>query len=238
MGVTRTVARVRERFHCFGLRDKENHVRACAACARTNDPSHLPRATLIIVKAGHPLQKVATDIIGPLPRSSSGHEWLLVVSDYFTKSAQAYPVRNTTSVTLANRFMDEYIGRFGCFESLHSDQGANVDGAVFRGLCHLIDAAKTRTTPYHPQGDGQVERLNKSIVKILCKLIEERQRDWAAYVPKALLAYNSSVHDSTGYTPYRLMFGRGARLPIDTVLRLDNRELKQLGRERQRLLNF
>ena len=120
--------------------------------------------------------------------------------------------------------MDSWMNicRFGCFESLHSDQGANVDGAVFWGLCDLIYAAKTRTTPYHPQGDGQVERLNKSIVKILCKQIEERQRDWAAYVPKALLAYNSSVRDSTGYTPYRLMFGRKARLPIDAVLRLNS----------------
>ena len=80
----------------------ENHVRAYAACARTKDPSHLPGAPLISVKAGHPLQKVAIDIIGPLSRSSSGHEWLLVVSDYFTKFAQAYPVRNITSVTLAN----------------------------------------------------------------------------------------------------------------------------------------
>ena len=62
--------------------------------------------------------------------------------------------------------MDEDIRRFGCFESLHSNQGANVDGAVFRRLCDLIDAAKTRTTPYHPQGGGQVERLNKYIVKI------------------------------------------------------------------------
>ena len=223
MGVARTVARVRERFHWFGLCDDvESHVRACTACAQTDDPSLLPRASLISVKAGHPLQKVAIDIIAPLPRSSSGHEWLLEVSDYFTKFAQVYPVRNTTSVTLANRVMDEYICRFGCFESLHSDQGANVDGAVFRVLCDLIYAAKTRTTPYHPQGDGQVDRLNKAIVKILSKLIEEQQRDWAAYVPKALLAYNSSVHDSTGYTPFRLMFGREACLPIDVVLRLDS----------------
>ena len=88
MGVTRMVARVRECFHWFGLRDDvENHVRACAACAQTNDPSHLPRAPLISVKAGHPLQKVAIDIIGPLPRSSSVHEWLLVVSNYFTTFA-------------------------------------------------------------------------------------------------------------------------------------------------------
>ena len=117
--------------------------------------------------------------------------------------------------------MDEYICRFGCFESLHSDQGANVDGAVFKGLCDLIDAAKTRTTPYHPQGDGQVERLNKSLVKILCKLISDHRRDWADFVPKAVLAYNTSVHESTGFTPYRLMFGREAILPLDAVLKLE-----------------
>ena len=82
-----------------------------------------------------------------MPKSSSGHEWLLVDSDHFTKFVQAFPLRNTLSVTLARKVMDEYICRFGCFEGLHSDQGANVDGAVFRGLCDLIKASKTRTTP-------------------------------------------------------------------------------------------
>ena len=88
--------------------------------------------------------------------------------------------------------MDEYIYRFGCFENLHSDQGANVDGAVLKGLCDLIDAAKTGMTPYHPQGDGQVERLNKSLVKILCKLIADHRRDWVDFVPKSILAYKTS----------------------------------------------
>ena len=107
------------------------------------------------MKAGHPLQRVAIDIVGPTPRSTSGHERLLVVSDHFTKFAQAFPVRNTSAVTLAKRVMDEYICRFGCFEGLHSDQGANVDRAVFKGLCDLIEAAKTRTTLYHPKGMGR-----------------------------------------------------------------------------------
>ena len=115
----------------------------------------------------NPLQMVAIDIVGPTPQSASGHEWLLVVSYHFTKFAQAFPVRNTSAVTLAKKVMDEYICRFGCFEGLHSDQGAYVDGAVFRGLCDLINEAKTSTTPYHPQRDGQGERLNKSLVKIL-----------------------------------------------------------------------
>ena len=222
IGVSKTLEKVRRRFYWHGMReDVENHIRRCGPCAQVNDPSKLPRAPLINIKSGHPLQRVAIDIVGPTPRSSLGHEWLLVVSDHFTKFAQAFPVRNTSAVTLAKKVMDEYICRFGCFESLHSDQGANVDGAVFKGLCDLIDAAKTRTTPYHPQGDGQVERLNKSLVKILCKLISDHRRDWADFVPKAVLAYNTSVHESTGFTPYRLMFGREAILPLDAVLKLE-----------------
>ena len=66
-----------------------------------NGPPKVPKAPLISVKSGHPLQRVAIDIVGPTPRSSSGHEWLLVVSDHLTKFAQAFPVRNTSAVTLA-----------------------------------------------------------------------------------------------------------------------------------------
>ena len=222
LGVSKTLEKVQRRFYWHGMReDVENHIRKSGPCAEVNDPSKLPRAPLINIKSGHPLQRVAIDIVGLTTKSSLDHEWLLVVSDRFTKFAQAFPVRNTSAVTLAKKGMDEYICRFGCFESLHSDQGANVDGAVFKGLCDLIDAAKTRTTPYHPQGDGQVERLKKSLVKILCKLISDHRRDWADFVPKAVLAYNTSVHESTGFTPYRLMFGREAILPLDAVLKLE-----------------
>ena len=126
IGVSKTLEKVRRRFYWHGMReDVENHIRRCGPCAQVNDPSKLPRAPLINIKSGHPLQRVAIDIVGPTPRSSLGHEWLLVVSDHFTKFAQAFPVRNTSAVTLAKKVMDEYICRFGCFESLHSDQGAN-----------------------------------------------------------------------------------------------------------------
>ena len=116
--------------------------------------------------------------------------------------------------------VDENICQFGCFKGLHSDQGANVDGAVFsRGLCNLIDAEKTRTTPYHPQGDEQVERLNKCLVKILCKLISDYQRDWTDFVPKPVLAYNTSVQESTRFNPYRIMFGKEAIMPLYSILK-------------------
>ena len=187
LGVSKTLEKLRRRFYWQGMReDVENHIRRCSPCAEVNDLSKQPKAPLINVEAGHPSQRVEIDILGSTPKSTSGHEWLLVVSDHFTKFAQA-SVRNTSTVMLAKKVMDEYICRFGCFDGLYSDQGANVDGAVFRGLCDLIDAAKRRTTLYHPQGDEQLKRLNKSLVKILCKLISEHRRDWAEFVRKRLL---------------------------------------------------
>ena len=190
-------------------------------CAEVNNPSKLPKVPLINIKAGHPPQRVTIDIVGPTPRSASGREWLLVVSNHFTKFTQAFPVKNTSAVTLAKKVMNEYIRRFGCFGGLHSDHGANVDGAVFKELCDLIEAAKTRRMPCPSPMDGQVERLNKSLVKILSKLISDHRRDWADFVPKTVLAYNTSVHKLTGFTPYRLMFGREAILPLDAILRFE-----------------
>ena len=111
---------------------------------------HVLKSTTIPRCQGHPLQRVAIDIVGPTPRSTSGHEWLLVVSDHFTKFSQAFPVRNTSAVTLAKKVMDEYICRFGCFEGLHSD---HVDGAVFKGLCDLIRRQGQRRTI--PKGMGR-----------------------------------------------------------------------------------
>ena len=98
LGVSKTLEKVRRRFSWHGMReDLGNHIRRCGPCAEVNDPSKLPKAPLINIKSGHPLQRVAIDIVGPTPRSSSGHKWLLVVSDHFTKFAQAFPVRNTSA---------------------------------------------------------------------------------------------------------------------------------------------
>ena len=135
LGISKTLEKVQRRFYWHGMQeDVKMHVRRCVPCAEVNDTCKLPKAPLINTKAGHPLQRVAIYIVGPTPRSTSGHEWLVVVSNHFTKFAQVFPVRNTSVVTQAKKVMDEYMCRFGCFKGLHSDQGANVDGAVFKRL--------------------------------------------------------------------------------------------------------
>lgn len=97
--------------------DFENHIRRCGRWAEVNDPFKQFKAPLVNINAGHPLQlRVAIDIVGHTSKSTSVHEWLLLVSDHFTKFAQAFPVRNISTVTLAKKVMDEHICRFGCFE--------------------------------------------------------------------------------------------------------------------------
>ena len=108
---------MRRRFYWHGLEeDIKNHI-WCGPCAEVNDPPKLAKAPLINVRSGHPLKRVAIDIVDPTPRSSSRHEWLLVVLDHLTKFAEAFPVRNISAETLAKKVMDEYISWFGCFET-------------------------------------------------------------------------------------------------------------------------
>ena len=105
--VSKTLEKVRRRFYWNDMREGvENHIRSCGPCAEVNDPNKLRRAPLINIKSDHPLCRVGIDIVRPTPRSSLGHEWLLVVSHHFTKFAQAFPVRNISAVPLAKKVMD------------------------------------------------------------------------------------------------------------------------------------
>ena len=92
LSVSKTLEKVQRRFYWYGMRaDVENYIRKCSPWAEVNDPSKLPIAPLINIKLGHPFHRAAIDTVGPMPRSSPGHEWLLLVFDHFTKFAQAFP---------------------------------------------------------------------------------------------------------------------------------------------------
>lgn len=84
-------------------------------------------------------------------------------------------------------------------------------------LCKLLHIRKTRTTPYHPQCDGMVERFNRTLLNMLSMHYKEHPWDWENHIRKVCMAYNTSVHSSTGYSPFYLMFGRQAHLPVDVI---------------------
>ena len=164
------------------------------------------------------MDRMALDIMGPLPLSSSGNKYILVVEDYFTKWTEAFALPDQEAITIARVMVDDVFSRWGVPMYLHSDQGKNFESVLFKEVCKVLGIEKTRTTPYHPQSDGLVERQNRTIEFMLSHYVNSRQNDWDIHLQQVILSYRSSVHESTGFTPHYLWTGREVRLPLDVTL--------------------
>ena len=169
------------------------------------------------ITAGYPTQVMAMDLLGPLPESNNGNSYVLVVGDYYSKWMEALSVPNQEAPTVVEKLVDEIFLRFSPPEQLHSDQGRQFESVLIAEVCKLLQIRKTQTTPYHPQCDGLVERFNRTLLSMLATCAEGHPFDWEQQLQKVCMAYNTSVQSSTGFTPFYLMFGRQARLPVDII---------------------
>jgi len=155
LGEDRTFKKLQERFYWPGYSQSvKEWCRNCPHCAVRKKPNQKQRAPLQKVERGYPLQMVAADIVGPLPKSSTGNKYILVVSDYLTKWAEAYGIPNQEAKTVANKLIDNMFCRFGVPEQLHTDMGTQFESTLVKEISKLLDIRKTHTTAYHPQGDG------------------------------------------------------------------------------------
>eukprot|EP00731_Ephydatia_muelleri_P008908 Em0004g1246a len=200
LGEAKTLNRLRERFYWPGYsEDAVEWCKTCPTCAARKNPSRKSRAPLQSVTAGYPLQLVAVDIVGPLTPSKTENTYILVASDYFTRWVEAYAIPNQEAVTVANKLVDEFFCRFSVPEQLHSDQGRQFEANVMQEVCRLLQIDKTRTTPYHPQSDGLVERFNRTMLAMLASTVEEDPSNWEQHLRKATAMrseelYNRRVH--------------------------------------------
>ena len=176
-----------------------------------------------ICQIQRPMQRVAMDILGPLPETPRGNKYILVIGEYFTKWKEAFPLKDTEALTIAKVFVNEFVCRFGVPDSLHTDQGRNFEAKVLKEVCQLLGVKKTRTTPYHPQSDGLVERFNRTLLDMLSMAVRDDEHDWDLLLPTLLFAYRTSCHATTGATPFELMLGRDARLPEDVLFSIPAR---------------
>ena len=126
--------------------------------------------------------------MGPLPLSN-GNKHILVIGDHFTKWYEAIRLPDQTATTTANVLVDHWISRFGCPHSLHSDQGRNFESKLFEQLMQILEMEKTRTTPFHPQSNAVIERMNKTLQNMLAKFITEEQSNWSQQLPYVMMAY-------------------------------------------------
>jgi transposase InsO family protein len=147
-----------------------------------------------------------------------------VISDYFTKWTQAFPIPNQTAATVADTLVTNCFSLFGVPRWLHSDQGTNFESELFQELCKLLDIHKTRTLAYHPQSDGQVERFNRTCKQMLKTFVNENMTDWDDHLPLLLMAYRATPHESTGLSPNLMMFGDECALPLDVMVKAPPRQ--------------
>lgn len=218
LGVHKTLARVRQRYYWPGLQqDVRQYVTGCDTCTMRKSPNKKKVSPMEIVPSGMPMDRIATDILGELPITEDGNRYILVVSDYFTKWTEAFPMPNMEAKTVAKLIVEEVVTRFGTPRIIHSDQGRQYESELFTEMCRLLGIQKTRTTPYHPQSDGMVERFNRTLTAMLSAYVQENQRDWDTHIPYIMMAYRSAEHKSTGFTPNLLMLGRETSLPVDLM---------------------
>ena len=163
------------------------------------------------------MERMAIDILGPLPRSEEGYRYIALVVDYFTKWAEAIPLRNQEAPTVARAFVESVVLRLGAPATLHSDQGRNFQSSVFREMLALLEIKQTRTCAFRPQSDGLVERCNRTLEALLATVVSKNQTDWCRKLPYAMAAYRSSVHASTGVTPNAMMLGRETVAPLSVL---------------------
>ena len=218
LGITRTVYRLLDRVYWPGLRgDIQTYIKSCTVCIARKSPC--PRKVPMgHVNVGHRWERVAMDLLDMSVTTTRGNRYVLVMVDCFTRWTEAFPLPDKTAQSVADAFFNQVVWRFGMPTVIHSDQGREFENKIMQEICLLGGSHKTKTTPYHPESDGMVERFNRTLLMMLAMFAGKNRDDWDDLLPAVMMAYRSSVHESTGFSPYRLMFGEECTLPMDIGL--------------------
>lgn len=216
---SRTLSLVRERFFWTNIdRDVRDYVRHCQRCIVSKTAEPEGRAPLESITTTRPLELVCIDFWSAENSCNKSID-VLVITDHFTRMAQAFPCKDQTAKQVAKVLWDKYFCVFGFPERIHSDQGTNFESRLISELLKISGVRKSHTTPYHPMGNGSVERFNRTLGCMIRALSPEAKVDWPRRLQTLTFMYNCTTHETTGYPPFYLMFGRVPRLPVDVLFR-------------------
>ena len=219
MGIAKTLSRIKLSFIWYGIfKDVELFVKLCGVCNKNKKATVRPKAPLGQYHVGSPMERVNIDILGPFTPSAKGNQYVLMIVDHFTKWLECFPLPHQTAEEVAKCVVDGFISRLGCPVEIHTDQGKNLNGKLFASMCELLQIAKTRTTPYRPCSNGQVERYNCTLLQLVKCFLKGNQQHWDDHLQQLAGAIRSTVNRNTGFTPNLMMLGREVIQPVDLMM--------------------
>jgi hypothetical protein len=221
LGKDKTLEQVKRRFYWPGMdADVLKYVRSCDACQRNKPSQQVPAGLLQPLPIPtRPWQQVSMDLITQLPKSRRGHDAIVVFVDKLTKLVHLAETRTSvTAPELAEIFWSTVVRHHGLPSSILSDRDTRFTGHFWRTLWKCLGTQLTMSTAFHPQTDGQTERANRTLEEMLRPYVDFHQTDWDDHLVAAELAFNSSKHASTGFTPFYLNHGHEVMVPLDLAL--------------------
>ena len=207
------------------LKEAESVVKRCHQCQVKVGNAKPQRHTLFPHVEGYPFQKLSLDFVGPLPTSTRGNNYLLTVKDTFTRWLEAFPIRSANAAIVVRRLETEIFPRYGLCDQIHSDRGSQFTSDMLGEVASILGIRASFTPAYNPKSNP-VERAHRDLESAITALVEGKQNKWEEVLPQALFAMRTAVCRSTGFAPYRILFGRDASSTLDLIFSDPNLEKK------------
>ena len=207
-GIAKTFKGISARYWWVGMFNAiKQYCDSCEVCAKNKIDSHPTKAQLNPIQSNGIFQVISMDFKGPLTETKNGNKYILAFFDLFSKYCECVALPSTEAELVARCFYERIISRWGMPRSVHSDQGSNFVGKIMTELCEILGIKKTKTSPFHPEGNGQIERFNSTLGAALRRFVNPQTDNWDDILPAIVYAYNTSVHSTTGVSPYFILHG-------------------------------
>ena len=227
-GHDKTYDKLRRRFYWKNMfRDVVNFIAKCGLCqARRMRQARIPMQDMPL--ATYPFQVVGIDTSGPYTESSCGAKYVITIIDHFSGWPESYAVADKSAETVAKLLAEKFIPTHGCPRIMLSDNGTEFVNAVIHTLLKRMKIVHIKSSIYHPQTNGRVERFHRFMHDSIAKYAYQDHENWPKAIPPLLMAYRTAVNDTTKHSPFFIVYGRDPVLPMDTLL---NPKVKYMGEE-------
>nr|XP_054769552.1 uncharacterized protein LOC129277391 [Lytechinus pictus] len=219
VGIRKTEDRIMRHFYWPKMhKDVVHFCKTCHTCQIIGkaQPSIKPAPLIPIPAFDEPFTRVLVDCVGPLPRTRSGHRFLLTIMDLSTRFPEAIPLKSITAKTVVQALV-QFFTRYGLPKEIQSDQGSNFMSGIFQQVMKELGIKQIKSSAYHPQSQGALERNHQTLKTMIRAYCEDYPDDWDKGISFLLFATRDSPNESTGFSPFELVYGHEVRGPLKLI---------------------